>query len=152
MSIEIITLIIGTILGALLAFSFNILEKHISFKKEKRIAIMCLRIELKRVEKFTTSLTNTKLKFGHCISDQNIPDLNLTTQSHQFMYYNEDLASKIYELAKHIEGANHRRQIAFPLIGNSNSPTFMTNVEIYEYEVENTIKLTKEIGKIIGLD
>ncbi len=150
---EIVTLIIGTILGAVLGatltFSFNRWEKYIEFKKEKEKAIMCLKIELNSIERFSNSMLNAESKFGNMIPDQDFPVFNLTAQSQQFMFYNEKLATKIYELAMNLGGINKRRKAAYALIKHQENPDFILNANMYKNELKETRRLIKEINSLI---
>lgn len=68
MKSEIITLIIGTVLGATIAFCYGLLDKKIEFKKEKNNAMICLKIELTRI--------NTKGHLCLLCQPQHIPEFS----------------------------------------------------------------------------
>lgn len=146
---EIITLIIGIILGAVVTFTINRIEKRLEFKRVKSNALMCLKIELKRIETFTNSILNSKKSLGLGMPNQDIPEFELTVQSQQFMYYNEKLATKIYELAKTLESANKFRQVASPLIKDQKNPKFIINSDMFLHELNESMRLIKDINNLV---
>ena len=61
---EIVTLIIGTVLGAVLGFGTTQLDKWIERKAQKKKAVMCLKIESRRVRSFIDALLRTQSTLG----------------------------------------------------------------------------------------
>lgn len=145
---EVSILIIGAIFGALLVFVFNQLEKYIQQKKEKKKAMMFLKIELRAIKSPIDALINTQATLGPSVPTTDIKELDMTIQASQFMYYEEKLAEKIYELSGCIRSANKHRQISY--LQDRTKTT--GSAEIFFYELKNAQKLLNGINALFNFE
>lgn len=146
-------LLIGAVFGAALTFIFNLLIGIIQKHKSKEIALMYLKIEVSQLDKYFKALENTEKEFGNVLPDINIPELSLSSQYSQFIFYKKDLAEKVYNLSKSLEYANIRRNSAYNLKSNNeNLSNRNTYFEMYLNEIKESRNLIDEIKKMIGLE
>lgn len=152
LSNEVKILILGAVIGSILTFVFSQLEKKLDKRKGKRKAIMCLKIELKRIDKYLKSLSNSEKSLNsNLLPDSDIPELDLSTQSNQFMYYDYELAEKVYELVNCLSSANKRRNVANGLIKKQTEPEFLMNAGMFRNEVVEAKRIIEEIKAIVNI-
>jgi len=60
MKSEVVLLIIGAVLGASLTFCYGLLDKKNEYKKRKKNAMICLKIEINRINTYLNALINTQ--------------------------------------------------------------------------------------------
>lgn len=147
MNPEVKILIIGALLGAVLTFFTTRIEKILEHRKNKNKAIMCLRIELRRIDSFVNALLRTQSNVGPSIPNTDIPELDMAAQVSQFMYFDENLAGKVYNLATCLRSANKHRQIASILLNEQLNPNFLASANIFVCELTDSKRILKEINE-----
>lgn len=146
MNSDVKILIIGALLGAVLTFFTTRIEKILEHRKNRNKAIMCLKIELRRIDSFVNALLRTQSNIGPSIPNTDIPEVDMAAQASQFMYFDENLASKVYNLATCLRSANSHRQIASRLLSDQSNPDFFSSAEIFVYELTDSKRILKEIN------
>ena len=149
---EIITLIIGTILGALLTFCFNHFEKYQEYKSEIKKSMMCLKIELRPIKSSILALERAKKQFGNLIPQTDIIELNYSTQPTQVMNFKDTLAEKIFELSLCLRDINENRRKASELIKNPSDPNFQSAALMYEQMMNESKKILNDINNMIHFE
>lgn len=147
MNPEVKTLIIGALVGASLTFFTTRIEKILEHRKNKNKAIMCLKIELRRIDSYVNALLRTQSNLGPAIPNTDIPELDMAAQASQFMYFDENLASKVYNLATCLRSANKHRQIASSLLREQSNPNFFASADIFVHELNDSKRILKEINE-----
>ena len=140
MDMELVTLIIGTVLGAVITFSISRLEKFLEQKKGKEHALMCLEIELRPINSYINNLLSLRSKLSIPIPNTDIPEIEISSQVQQFIYYKGEIAEKIYDLSTYLRSANEHRKMAFNLLNNPTDPEFMKNDKMFFIECEESKK------------
>ena len=93
--IGVIGLILGTVLGFLLTQGDKALERG----REKKKAIMCLKIELRKIKPEIDAFIRMQSTLGSSLPATDIYEPNMATQVSQFIYFDEPLAEQIYNLS-----------------------------------------------------
>lgn len=150
MKSEIVTLIIGTVLGATITFCYGLLDKKIESRKEKKNAMICLKIELSRINSYLTALSNTSSKFGPTIPSTDIPEMDMSVQSDQFKYFDEDLAEQIYDLTTSLRSANKHRVLAYALMNEQKNPQFQSHASVFIFELNNSRDIINKLRKKVN--
>lgn len=151
LSNEVKILILGAVIGSLLTLVSSQFEKTLDKRDSKRKAIMCLKIELTRIDKYLESLSNSERTLGsNLLPDIDIPELDLSSQRDLFMQYDYKIAKNIYELVNCLSNANKRRQIANSYLREQKNPSFSINADLFKQEVSNARKILKEIKSSIN--
>lgn len=152
LSPELITLIIGTILGSVLGFGLNQLDKCIRQKAKKKKAMMCLKIELRKIKKLVDTFVRTQSRFGPTIPTSDILELDMATQVPQFMFFKETLAEQIYNLSTCLRSANKHRSVASELLNYQPDPKFKLSAEMFVLELKNAQRILNEINRVIDFE
>ena len=152
LSPELITLIIGTILGSVLGFGLNQLDKCIQQKAKKKKAIMCLKIELRKIKKLVDTFVRTQSSFGPTIPTSDILELDMATQVPQFMFFKEALAEQIYNLSTCLRSANQHRSVASELLNHQSDQKFQLNAEMFVIELTEIQKILSKINGMIDFE
>ena len=122
--VEIKSLLIGALVGGLLTFVLNRIDKCWDFRNEQQKALTLLEIEVNRIDTFLTGLVSSKKYFPDIGLNQALPILDLAVELKQFVYYNEILESNVYKLDKSLENANKCREIAYAFREDRLNPEF----------------------------
>ncbi|MEQ8683857.1 MAG: hypothetical protein RIE86_01130 [Imperialibacter sp.] len=149
MESEVVTLIIGTILGAAITFCFSVLEKRIERRRDKKNATILLKIELGRMSDQINGLGDAQSSFGLFIPSTDLPELEASIQLNSFVYYDNKLAEKIYDLAMSLRSANKHRAVAHLLIHDQKNPNFQSNAIVFSHEFDHIKNLISDLKQNI---
>lgn len=149
---EIIILIVGIVLGSVLTFVATQYDKRLERKREQKKAIMCLKIELRRLKPTIDAFVRMQSTLGNSIPSSDIPELDMATLPAQFMCFEEDLAEKIYALSTWLRSANRHRQVASNLLSNPSDATFQANAQLFIHELKSTQQLLNDINTAIHFE
>lgn len=144
--------VIGVILGAILGFLLSQGDRALERRREEKKALMCLKIELRRIKPVIDTLQRLQSASNKTMINTDAPELNLSTQIPQFLYFNESLAEQIYNLSTTLSSLNIHRQIAYPLLADPTDPVFQANAEIFLHELKKSQTILNDINKKINFE